>query len=158
MSSLPVELSPADHVRNLLGRYCRLVDSGDFAGVGRMFARGALADQQGRAFARGAGEVERNYGMLLLHGDPPTPRTQHLVLNTVLAPLSDGRLGARSSYVVLQAVGEMALQPIITGSYDDTFAHDADHREDGGWHFVERRFGMRLSGRLDQHIPGFTGG
>ena len=146
----PLVLTDTDHLRNLLGRYCRLVDSADFAGLGAMFARGVLTDPQGRVLARGADEVERHYAMLLLHGEPATPQTQHLVLNTIVEPAPQSRARAVSSYVVLQATEALALQPIIAGSYDDTFA-----RDDDGWYFVERRFSLQLSGRLDQHIPGF---
>lgn len=82
-----------------------------------------------------------------LHEDG-TPGTQHLVANTTFEePLADGTARATSSYAVLQAVPGIDLQPIITGTYVDTFSHD-----ERGWRFAERRFGVGRSGRLDHHL------
>lgn len=137
-----------DRIRNLLGTYCDLMDAGDFAAVGQLFARGRLADIDGRAYATGAAEVEASYAtMTTSHGG--TPRTKHLVLNTVFdEPAADGSVTARSSYLVLQALEGFALQPIITGRYVDRFAPDGD----GTWHFVERRFAVDLTGDLSHHL------
>ena len=61
----------------------------------------------------------------------------------------DGTVVARSAYVVLMAADGLALQPIITGGYVDTFAPD----EGGsGWHFAERRFRVDHLGDLSQHL------
>lgn len=143
-------VTEGDRIRNLLGRYCDLMDAGDWAGVGALFGRGRLADEHGAEIAAGAEAVERFYarGTLLHDG---SPRTKHLVLNTVLDdPAADGTVAARSSYLVLQAVPGMPLRPIIAGRYVDRFAPDG--AGDAGWHFAERRFVVDLVGDLANHL------
>jgi hypothetical protein len=137
----------ADAIRNLLGEYCERIDAGDLPGVGELFAHGVLADADGRELAAGAGAVAAFYeaGTLLHDG---SPRTKHLVTNVVLEiDETAGRAAARSSYLVLQQVGDGALQPIITGRYHDTF-----EMAEGGWRFAERRFLVDLVGDLSRHL------
>ena len=140
-------MSAGDEVRNLLGEYCDRIDAGDFAGVGELFEHGALADGSGRELARGTEAVAAFYaaGTLLHDG---SPRTKHLVTNTVLE-IDEERASAiaRSSYLVLQQVGSGPLQPIITGRYHDSF-----ERHDGRWRFAERRFFVDLVGDLRSHL------
>jgi SnoaL-like domain len=141
-------MSDTDGIRNLLGRYCELMDAGDYGGVGELFADGALADEHGNEFARGATAVAASYARTnKAHGD--TPRTKHLVTNTVIELDKDGDgATARSSYLVLQATDALPLQPIITGRYRDRFARD----DTGGWRFAERRFFVDLVGDLREHL------
>jgi hypothetical protein len=141
-------LSDTDRIRNLLGRYCERIDAGDFDGVGELFSAGVLAAGDGTPFASGAGEVAAFYrdGTQLHDG---RPATKHLVLDTVFEePELDGTVEVRSSYVVLQAVGTFALQPIITGRYVDRFGRDAED----DWCFRERRFFVDLLGDLSHHL------
>ncbi|WP_410968997.1 hypothetical protein, partial [Salmonella sp. SAL4444] len=51
------------------------------------------------------------------------------------------------SYLVLQAVDDLPLQPIIAGRYVDRFEPDRHGR-----HFAERRFGVDLVGDLSRHL------
>jgi len=141
-------MSDTDGIRNLLGRYCELMDAGDYAGVGELFADGALADEHGNEFARGATAVAESYARTNKpHGG--TPRTKHLVTNTVIEIDTDGKgATARSSYLVLQATDALPLQPIITGRYRDRFARD----DAGAWRFAERRFYVDLVGDLREHL------
>jgi SnoaL-like domain len=136
-----------DEIGNLLGVYCERIDAGDFAGVGELFAHGALTEPGGAELARGAEAVASFYaaGTLLHDG---SPRTKHLVTNVVL-DVDDTRdhATARSSYLVLQQVASGPLQPIITGHYHDRF-----ERHDGAWRFAERRFFVDLVGDLSQHL------
>lgn len=104
-------LSDVDQIRNLLGVYCERIDAGDFDGVGALFARGELAagDIDAPPFVSGARAVGRFYaeGVQLHDG---SPRTKHLVMDTVLAePAADGSVTARSSYLVLQAAGDPSV-------------------------------------------------
>ena len=141
-------MSDTDGIRNLLGRYCELMDAGDYAGVGELFADGALADEHGNEFARGATAVAESYARTNKpHGG--TPRTKHLVTNTVIEIDTDDKgATARSSYLVLQATDALPLQPIITGRYRDRFARD----DAGAWRFAERRFYVDLVGDLREHL------
>ena len=140
-------MTAGDEIRNLLGSYCERIDAGDFAGVGDLFADGALTADNGHELARGAPGVAAFYAQgTLLHDG--LPRTKHLVTNTVLdIDEAHGRAQARSSYLVLQQVGSGPLQPIIAGHYHDTF-----ERADGRWRFSERRFFVDLVGDLSQHL------
>jgi hypothetical protein len=141
-------LSDGDQVRNLLGRYCERLDAGDLVGVGALFAEGRLTAEDGTVLATGAAEVASFYrrGTRLHEG---SPRTKHLVVDTVLEPSTDGdTIVARSSYVVLQAIdGQLPLQPIIAGRYVDAFDREGD-----GWTWRERRFAVDLLGDLSRHL------
>lgn len=144
-------MTDGDRIRNLLGRYCDLMDAGDWPGVGALFARGRLVTDDGTELAAGAEAVAEFYarGTQLHDG---SPGTKHLVVNTVIGePAADGTVEARSSYLVLQGVEGVPLQPIITGRYVDRFARSADGG-DGGWHFVERAFVVDLVGDLSRHL------
>ena len=144
-----MELTAGDHIRNLLAEYCHRIDAGDFDGVGEMFADGSLADEHGNELARGAADVASFYASTTRRHDDGTPRTKHVVTNTVLEPAHDGTVVARSDYVVLMATDGLALQPIITGGYVDTFAPTDDG---AGWRFTERRFRVDHLGDLSQHL------
>ena len=140
-------MDAARAIENLLGEYCERIDTGDFIGVGELFAAGVLADEHGTELARGATAVADFYakGTRLHDG---SPRTKHLVANSVVeVDEAAGTATARSSYLVLQGVPGQPLQPIITGRYRDAFA-----RTDGTWHFVERRFLVDLLGDLSHHL------
>ncbi len=147
-------LSDGDHIRGLLGTYCRLIDAGDFAGVGRLMADAVLMTDDGTVVATGAEEVANLYrGIVTVHEDG-TPGTQHIVVNTTLEEIDGGAIRGRSAYVVLQAVPGLPLQPVVTGSYVDTFETGST----GEWRFVERRFGIGRSGDLTHHLaPGVIG-
>ena len=136
----------SEEIRGLLAHYCELVDQGDFEGVGKAFADGRLVDSSGRELARGADAVAEFYrsSEILYDG---SPRTKHLVLNTIFEPDGDAVV-ARSSYLVLQALEDFPLQPIITGRYVDRFERDGD----GPWYFTERRFIVDLVGDLSRHL------
>lgn len=147
-------LTDADHVRSLLGTYCRLIDAGDFAGVGALMADAVLMTADGVAIASGADEVAALYGSIVTLHDDGTPGTQHVVTNTSLEEVDGGAIRAQSAYVVLQAVSGLPLQPVVTGSYVDTFDQDPS----GAWRFIERRFSIGRSGDLSHHLaPGVIG-
>ena len=148
-----MHLTDADHVRGLLAAYGELLDAADFAGLGQLLADAVLADESGTPFATGAAEVAGFYGATVrLHADG-TPRTHHLVLGTRFLPEdAPDRAGCRSSYLVLHQPDGGALAPMVTGTYDDTFARSGPPGESGGWRFVERRMGLRLVGDLSTHL------
>lgn len=134
-------------IRNLLGRYCELMDAGDFEGVAGLLAHAALRDEHGTEVAAGRDAVLGLYRATILHDG--SPRTRHLTTNTVIEVDDEaGTATARSAYVVLQATDALALQPIIAGRYRDRF-----ERVDGAWRFSERAFAVDLVGDLSQHLP-----
>jgi ketosteroid isomerase-like protein len=152
-------LSDGDHVRNLLGRYCERIDAGDLDGVGALFGDdGVLATEDGTPLAVGAAAVAEHLRGLVATYDG-SPRTKHLVVDTVLEPGEDGTtMSARSSYVVLQATDDLPLQPIIAGRYLDRFRREergGAEGEEGGWRWVERRYLVDLLGDLRAHLGAF---
>ena len=134
-------------IRNLLGRYCELMDAGDFAGLGDLLDDAVLADEHGTEVARGGDAVQRLYEQTRLHDG--SPRTRHLTTNSIIeVDEVRGTATARSAYVVLQATDVLHLQPIIAGRYADTFKRHPD----GEWRFAERRFAVDLVGDLSNHL------
>lgn len=142
-------LTDGDAIRNLLARYCGLVDSASWDSVGALFADGWLATDDGTVLARGADDVAAFYGRgTLLHDG--SPRTKHIVSNVELSFSGDGSsCEARSSYLVLQGIDAvLPLQPIITGRYVDTFVRVGP----ASWQWQERRFAVDLVGDLSHHL------
>ena len=135
-------------IAGLVARYADLIDAGDFDGLGDLFAHGRLVTPDGVTLAAGAEAVGDLYrSTTRLHADG-TPRTAHLVTNLVIdVEPGAGRAVARSRFTVLQAVEDGALQPIITGSYQDAF-----HRVLGTWWFAERAMVPHLLGDLSAHL------
>lgn len=138
---------PAAHeaIRNLLGRYCELMDGAQWEQVGALFAKALLVGPDGATVADGADAVRALYqrGTKLHAG---SPRTRHITANTIIE-VDGGTASARSSYVVFQGLAGFALQPIITGRYADTFVHD-----DGAWRFARRQFFVDHVGELSHHL------
>jgi 3-phenylpropionate/cinnamic acid dioxygenase small subunit len=132
-------------IRNLLGRYCELMDAAAWAELGRFFADAELVGPDGTVIAAGAAAVQKLYehGTRLYDG---SPRTRHVTANTVLDVGID-TAEARSSYVVFQAAEGLVLQPIISGRYRDTFTCT-----DGVWRFARRQFFVDHAGDLSHHL------
>jgi len=119
-----------EEIRNLLGRYCELMDAGNFEGLGNLFAAARLCDEHGNAFATGSDEIRAMWDRQTILYDG-SPRTRHITANTVIdVDNTNSTATARSSYVVFQATNGFPLQPIATGRYADTFARG----DDGSWH------------------------
>ena len=74
--------------------------------------------------------------------DDGTPRTKHVTTNIAIEVDEEaGTAVSRSYFIALQALPDLALQPIVSGSYQDRF-----ERRDGQWRFVERRVRTDLVG------------
>lgn len=140
------DLEAAEAIRNLLYRYAECIDAADFAGIGELFAHGALVASGMREPIRGAEAVRRLYEASNRVHEGGTLRTLHVVANPIVAVDGDGAT-CRSRYLVLQATGALPLQPIIAGRYFDRFALGP-----GGWHFAERRIEIDLVGNLAEHL------
>ncbi|WP_169729257.1 nuclear transport factor 2 family protein [Solimonas soli] len=71
-----------DHraIEPLLYRHAGYMDDGDFAGIGRLFARGGIVASDGRRFA-GADAVRSLYEASARRCADGRPRTRHLVGN-----------------------------------------------------------------------------
>ncbi|MEV4315763.1 nuclear transport factor 2 family protein [Actinocrispum sp. NPDC049592] len=132
-------------LHNLIARYAELVDTGDFAGVGELFAEGTYS--AGFGSASGAADVTKAFQRIVILYPDGTPRTKHVTTNTILE-LDGDTAAARSYFTVFQAVADLLpLQPIASGRYHDTFT-----RRDGQWRFTERRVTVDLAGDLRHHL------
>lgn len=135
-------------IENLLSRYAELIDDGDFAGIGQLFARGQILAPAGDSGFRGAAEVQRMYEMATVVFEDGTPRTQHTMSNIwIEVDEAAGTASARLRFTVLQALPDFPLQVIIAGRYEDRFA-----RDENGWYFTERRMRPQLLGDLSRHL------
>jgi ketosteroid isomerase-like protein len=135
-------------IEALILAYAERIDRGDFAGVGELFAAGAICGPGGRPLARGRDEVARLYERTTRRYEDGTPRTKHVTSNLqVEVDEARGEASARSYFTVLQSLPDLPLQPIVAGRYHDRFERAA-----GGWRFRERRMFVDLVGDVSRHL------
>ena len=79
--------------------------------------------------------------------DDDTPRTKHVTTNIAIEIDEEAGTADSRSFTALQALPELALQPIVSGRYQYRFA-----RRDGRWCFVERRVRTDLVGDVSRHL------
>jgi 3-phenylpropionate/cinnamic acid dioxygenase small subunit len=134
------------HVENLIGRYAELVDNGDFAAVGKLFADATFAGA-GAAYTGSDAVTGMLHEQIRVYPDG-TPRTRHVTTNLIVdVDEEGGTASARSSVTILQATGKLPLQPIVVGRYQDEF-----RRAGGNWRFAARRVNFQLIGDMSQHL------
>ncbi len=141
----------ATEITNLVYRYAELIDAGDLAGVGELFAHGRICGVENgppdSVFAGAAG-VRQMYEKVVRIYDDGTPKTKHNTSNVQLEiDEAGGTARSRSYYCVTQATPELPLQVIVTGHYKDTF-----HRLDGVWRFDSRTMFIDQVGDVSQHL------
>jgi 3-phenylpropionate/cinnamic acid dioxygenase small subunit len=135
-------------IENLIATYAELVDDGDFAGVGTLLAGAVFTGSAGSV--RGRDAIEKTLRDNLIVYEDGTPRTKHVTTNIVIeVDEQAGTAVARSYFTALQALPDMALQPIVSGRYHDRF-----ERRDGQWRFVERSVQTDLLGDVSRHVRG----
>ena len=133
-------------IERLLFRYAKCVDTADWDGLSELFrhARVYIAPDEsltGDAVAKLWRSVNR------VHPDG-TLRTRHVVTNIVVDVADDGEHANVAAYfLVVQATENLPLQPIVAGSYDDTF-----HKVDGKWAFETMRIDLDLVGNVSEHL------
>lgn len=142
-------MSAEREIENLLYMYAERIDDGDYAGIAELFSRGRIVAEDGTLLAAGAEEVKAMYdASTRIYPETGTPLSKHVVTNPIVEVDEDaGTAVCRSYYTVLQRTDALALQPIITGRYHDTFAKHPD-----GWFFAERKMIMDQLGDLSQHL------
>jgi len=139
---------PSSHraIENLIATYAELVDDGDFAGVGTLLADATFTG--GAGSVSGADAIAKMLRDRLIVYDDGTPRTKHVTTNVVIEVDEEaGTAVSRAYFTVLQALPDLALQPIVSGRYQDRF-----ERRDGQWRFVERRVRTDLVGDVSRHL------
>jgi 3-phenylpropionate/cinnamic acid dioxygenase small subunit len=145
--AVPEHTDSARLIENLIARYAELIDSGDFVGLGELFAD-SLFGGEGDAVVRGREPVEKIFRSTVRVYDDGTPRTKHVTTNIRIDVDDESGSAVSHSYVtVFQALPDLPLQPIVAGKYRDVFACS-----DGVWRFVERRFTTELVGDVSRHL------
>ena len=136
-------------IANLLYTYARLVDSGDFVGLGRLFAHARRTAENSDVVVQGADAVSAHFVRTVrLYPDTGTPKTHHVMSNPIIEVDEEaGTATCNAYYTVFQATESLPLQPIITGHYEDKF-----ERVDGRWRYTEKKYFVDLVGDLRQHL------
>jgi 3-phenylpropionate/cinnamic acid dioxygenase small subunit len=140
-------------IRNLLGRYCELMDAGDFDGLAALFAEGRLSDDKGKVFCSGSEAMTTMWHEQTKVYDG-SPQTRHVTANPIIeVDDATGTASARSSYIVFQGItghgdDDTPLQPIITGRYVDRFVRG----DDAIWRWDERSYAIDHVGDLSHHL------
>jgi hypothetical protein len=130
-------MEACDQIRNLIHRYSEAVDQGRFEVLDELFAdatvRTATGDGSPGPGLRG-GSIGASFGDgIILYADG-TPRTRHLVTNTIIeVDEPAGRATARSYNTTLQQVPGRGIEIIATARYFGTFVC-----AEGTWRFSER--------------------
>lgn len=133
-------------IANLIARYALLVDDGNYAAVGDLFACGELRLNENEP-AVGRDAVETFLRDALWTYEDGTPRTRHVSSNIFIEIDESGACASASSYsTAFQATDGFPLQPIACGRYDDRFEQD-----NGRWMFTHRRITTGLVGDLHRH-------
>ncbi|WP_067813916.1 nuclear transport factor 2 family protein [Nocardia inohanensis] len=138
-------------ISNLIAKYAELVDDGDFAGVGALFASGVF--KGGGASVTGSADIEKMLRGMVIRYEDGTPRTHHVTTNTAIEfDAGDATAVARSYFTVFQALPGLPLQAVVAGRYRDRF-----ERVEGQWRFAEREVQIRLTGELSGHLRASAG-
>ena len=133
-------------IERLIAAYAELVDDGEFAAVGRLLADATFTG--GAGTVNGGDAIEKMLRDNVIVYDDATPRTKHVTTNLAIeVDEAAGTAKSRAYFTVFQAVPDLALQPIVSGRYQDRF-----ERHDGQWRFVERRVGTDLVGDVSHHL------
>ena len=135
-------------VLNLVYRYPELIDSGDFDGIGRLFAHATIDTGDGSSIA-GAAAIQQMYEQnTRRYADNGTPHTRHVITNPIVViDESGGAAVCRSYVVVFQQVDDFPLQPVWTNRYEDRF-----RVIDGEWRFVSKRMSEHMPGDVSRHL------
>ena len=133
----------------MLFAYAERIDAGDFAGVADLMSDAELTFEGLDRAVRGRDDIEALYLRTTIRHEDGTPRTKHVTTNVVVDLGPTGLAAVAHSYfTVLQALpGQLALQPVVAGRYQDRFG-----RHDGRWGFVGRHMCVDLVGDLSHHL------
>ncbi|MGW1468218.1 nuclear transport factor 2 family protein [Streptomyces sp. NPDC002308] len=140
-------LADTTAVTNLIAEYAELVDTGNFAGVGELFADAVFIGSGAPVDGRDGGVEKMLRSSVILYEDG-TPRTHHATTNiAVEVDAEAGTATARSYVTVFQSLPGFPLQPVAAGRYGDRF-----ERRNGRWRFTERRVRIHLVGDVSRHL------
>ena len=141
-------MSDQINISNLIYEYARLIDLGDFDGIGELFERGKIVFRDGEDSTEISGSIniKELYEKTTRRYDDGTPGTHHATTNIALH--IDGNYASASSYyTVFQQIDGFPLQAIVAGSYEDTFLFENDE-----WFFQIREIKVSLVGDISNHL------
>jgi 3-phenylpropionate/cinnamic acid dioxygenase small subunit len=135
-------------ITTLMYRYTELMDAADFDAVAELFVDAVLTNEGVDAAVEGGAAIARLYRRTNRVHDDGTLRTRHLTANVIVDVDEElDAATARSAFVVFQQTPKVALQPIVTGRYRDTF-----RRVDGVWQFAQRHIAVDHVGDVRDHL------
>jgi len=145
-------LTPNDEIRNLLFRYCEMIDAGDVDGLVELFADAVLSGFGATREWRGRDEIRAMYS-----GGDRRERTsggratKHITTNALIeVDESTGTATSRSYWVLLVSTSpDEPIRPILAGRYHDTFACIDDR-----WRFARREYLVDLTGAESSALLG----
>lgn len=137
------------HIENLIYTYAEYIDLGRLESVAELFRHASIYSPAHDTRQTGYDEVLAMYQHACrIYEDTGTPKTKHLTTNVrIEVDDSSERARAHSYYTVIQATDSLALQPIISGRYADTF-----EKANGTWRFAEREMLVDLIGDCSAHL------
>jgi hypothetical protein len=134
-----------EEIRNLLGTYCDVMDSADWAALGRMFGEARIVDDKDREIAAGQDPVTSLW-TAMVHLYNGSPCTRHLVSGPIIE-VQETSATCRSSFLVTQKVPDGELVLVAAGRY-----HDKLVVRNGRWTFTERKFFLDQEGDMSKHL------
>jgi hypothetical protein len=141
---------PRNDIAELIYTYGEMVDTGNFDGIGEMFAHAEITTEGFGEVRRGTSAVVAMYeATTRRYEDDGTPKTKHVMTNVIVQVDEDGDTAtSRSYFTVLQAVpGALALQPIVAGRYRHHF-----ERVQGVWRITGMHIIVDLVGDVSRHL------
>ncbi len=132
-------------IESLIFEYALLIDKGDFAGIGDLFARGKIIGNSSNHF-EGAEAVYSMFKSTTRLYEDGTPCTHHVTTNISIM-VNGNSAKATSYFTVFQGLEDFPLQVIITGQYYDSFA-----LHDDGWWFNSREMQIAQVGDISRHL------
>jgi hypothetical protein len=142
--------SPYLAISRLVFSYAERLDAGDLVGMAALFAAATLrtVTSEGIAIFRGPDEVLAAFASSVQMFEDGTPSTKHVTTNLVVdVDEPAGCASGRAYFTVFQARPDFALQPVVAGRYEDSFACP-----DGRWRFTDRLIRIDLFGDVRHHI------
>jgi len=135
-------------IMNLVYSYPDRIDSGDFAGVGALFADAVIEMGDGETLVGSAAVQAYFERWTRRYPDDGTPHTRHCITNPIVEIDEDASTAVVRYYItVFQRTDEFALQPVWANKYDDHL-----ERANGQWRFVRRRGYAHLPGDVSHHL------
>jgi hypothetical protein len=140
-SAMPTPSDDRDAIRDVLHRYCFMMDRHLFVDLGEQFA---LDGEWIAPYARATGPAE--IAALMERNVPVAPGRMHFTMNSVISVVGD-RAEAESNYLVVLQSGA-GLVPSVCGAYADVLM-----RTPGGWRFRRRELIHHIKGDMGLNIP-----